>query len=156
MTLMTSRRKESHYQTTRNCGGKNKTSYGHVILQERKTKWILTDPFGITKTVKFRHFILSLPFSTLVFYCKIMKTHDRGVVWTEWLSTMNQTQFEVLHTNYRSIRASRLSTDQVGLSNNNPHWNLGFRFLFFLIKEHRWQVLCPTVIDHVVCHPNSE
>ncbi len=42
-----------------------------------------------------RHFILSLPFSTLVFYCKIMKTHDRGVVWTEWLSTMNETQFEV-------------------------------------------------------------
>ena len=33
--------------------------------------------------------------------------------------------------NYRSIRVSRLSTDQVGLSNNNPHWNLGFRFLFF-------------------------
>ncbi len=29
-----------------------------------------------------------------------------------------------LHTNYRSIRASWLSTDQVSLSNNNPHWNL--------------------------------
>ena len=37
----------------------------------------------------------------------------------------------VLHTNYRSIHVCRLSTDQVGLSNNNPHWNLGFWFLFF-------------------------
>ena len=26
------------------------------------------------------------------------------------------------------------SKDQVGLSNNNPHWNLGFRFLFLIIN----------------------
>jgi hypothetical protein len=38
---------------------------------------------------------------------------------------------KVLHTNYKSIWVSWLSTDQVGLSNNNPHWNLGFRLLFF-------------------------
>ncbi len=44
---------------------------------------------------------------------------------------MKENSKKVFHTNYRSIRASRLSTDQVGLSNNNPHWNLDFRFLFF-------------------------
>jgi hypothetical protein len=38
----------------------------------------------------------------------------------------------VLYTNYRSILPSDLSTDQVGLSNINPHLN--FRFLFFLIN----------------------
>jgi len=56
---------------------------------------------------------------------------------------------KVLHTNYRSIRASWLSTDQVGLSNNNPHWNLGFRFLFF-------PDLIQVLRDLKVTHPSLE
>jgi hypothetical protein len=56
---------------------------------------------------------------------------------------------KVLHTNYRNIRASRLSTDQVGLSNNNPHWNLGFRFLFF-------PDLIQVLRDLKVTHPSLE
>jgi hypothetical protein len=55
----------------------------------------------------------------------------------------------VLHTNYRSIRASWVSTDQVGLSNNNPHWNLGFRFLFF-------PDLIQVLRDLKVTHPSLE
>ncbi len=62
-----------------------------------------------------------------------------SLVHTLWvlLSLMNFTKDvkenskKVLHTNYRSIHASGLSTDQVGLSNNNPHWNFVFRFLFY-------------------------
>ena len=55
----------------------------------------------------------------------------------------------MLHTNYRSTRASWLSTDQVGLSNNNPHWNLGFRFLFF-------PDLIQVLRDLKVTHPSLE
>jgi hypothetical protein len=56
---------------------------------------------------------------------------------------------KVLHTNYRSILESWLSTDQVGLSNNNPHWNLGFRFLFF-------PDLIQVLRDLKVTHPSLE
>ena len=62
---------------------------------------------------------------------------------------MKENSKKVLHTNYRSIRASRLSTDQVGLSNNNPHWNLGFRFLFF-------PDLIQVLRDLKVTHPSLE
>ncbi len=40
-------------------------------------------------------------------------------------------------------------TDQVGLSNNNPHWNLGFRFLFF-------PDLIQVLRDLKVTHPSLE
>ena len=81
-----------------------------------------------------------------------------SLFYTLWvlLSLMNFTEVrcegklkKVLHTNYRSIRASRLSTDQVGLSNNNPHWNLGFRFLFF-------PDLIQVLRDLKVTHPSLE
>ncbi len=62
---------------------------------------------------------------------------------------MNENSKKVLHTNYRSIRASWLSTDQVGLSNNNPHWNLDFRFLFFPDLIQVWR-------DLKVTHPSLE
>ena len=55
----------------------------------------------------------------------------------------------MLYTNYRSIHTSWLSTDQVGLSNNNPHWNLGFRFLFF-------PDLIQVLRDLKVTHPSLE
>jgi hypothetical protein len=55
----------------------------------------------------------------------------------------------VAYKNYRSIRVSRPSTDQVGLSNNNPHWNLGFRFLFF-------PDLIQVLRDLKVTHPSLE
>ncbi len=45
---------------------------------------------------------------------------------------MKDNSKKVLCTSYRSIRVSWLSTDQVGLSNNNPYLN--FRFLFLLIN----------------------
>ena len=62
---------------------------------------------------------------------------------------MKENSKKVLHTNHRSIRASRLSTDQVGLSNNKPHWNLGFRFLFF-------PDLIQVLRDLKVTHPSLE
>ena len=62
---------------------------------------------------------------------------------------MKENSKKVLHTNYRSIRASWLSTDQVGLGNNNPHRNLGFRFLFF-------PDLIQVLRDLKVTHPSLE
>ncbi len=62
---------------------------------------------------------------------------------------MKEKSKKVLHTYYRSIRASWLSTDQVGLSNNNPHWNLDFRFLFF-------PDLIQVLRDLKVTHPSLE
>ncbi len=62
---------------------------------------------------------------------------------------MKENSKKVFHTNYRSIRVSRLSTDQVGLSNNNPHWNLDFRFLFF-------PDLIQVLRDFKVTHPSRE
>ena len=62
---------------------------------------------------------------------------------------MKENSKKVLLTNYRSILASWLSTDQVGLSNNNPHWNLGLRFLFF-------PDLIQVLRDLKVTHPSLE
>ncbi len=62
---------------------------------------------------------------------------------------MKENSKKVLYTNYRCIRVSRLSTDPFGLSNNNPHWNLGFRFLFF-------PDLIQVLRDLKVTHPSLE
>ncbi len=62
---------------------------------------------------------------------------------------MKEKSKKVLHTNYRIIHVSWLSTDQVGLSNNNPHWNLGFRFLFY-------PDLIQVLRDLKVTHPSLE
>ncbi len=48
-TLTTSQRRESHYQTIWNYGGKNKTSYGHVILDRTKTEQF-QQPLQVTGT----------------------------------------------------------------------------------------------------------
>ena len=62
---------------------------------------------------------------------------------------MKDNSKKVLYTNYRSIHTSWLSTDQVGLSNNNPHWKLDFRFLFF-------PDLIQVLRDLKVTHPSLE